>query len=340
MLLIIAISPKGDRAWGYSRKLAKWTTIEFKAPAGRLVLLGSQDVGCLYSEPLGKGKYVWGYSATTGKWGTLASPTGFTTTPVLEDEIIVVENGDQLQIFSDQTGEWSVPPKPDDDVVKAQTFPAKPRGANPGMVMGMGGPAGPGMGAGMGGMAAGMPTAGEIEMGGGRLPGMPGNPMGLANNIHTTVKIYELKHADATVAAELAQQLIGTTPGAAIVADKRTNSVIINGTNELHGQAKTLLNHLDANSSPTGPGFLYIPADPVAETENKAIENVPELKAEFEAQERRAIELAERIHHSTAPAVELKAKLRTAVSQAFQLRQQLHQAELALGGVANRAVVD
>jgi hypothetical protein len=53
------------------------------------------------------------------------------------------------------------------------------------------------------------------------------------------------------------------------------------------------------------------------------------LKSQFLAKEKEAAELARRIRSSPADAEQLKAALRLSVGEAFALRQQLHQAELA-----------
>lgn len=290
--IVIALSEKGDRAWGYSKKLGKWTTLKLDSPSEKAFPVLGDEVACVINvvtpSDEGKGRFVWGYSPITGGWDKLTLPAGSKAQPMVQTDMILVEDGDYVQIFSAQSGKWSAPPKPDDGVVE-----------NTGTPFGLPGP----------------PNLNT-----------PGDPAQSDRDVRTPViKIAELKRAQATDVAATLKQIFRDAQ-ITFVPDVRTNAVVVSAPDDQQQIINTLIDMLDQDLPAGTPGSR----DPVTAMKSDTVRiNASQLKEQYEAQERKAGAIAKQLQDAPAPAAAVKATLRQAVAEAFTLRQQLHQAELA-----------
>lgn len=288
---VIAIAENGDRAWGYSKKLGRWTTLKFDTPFKGMPLMG-EEVGCLMTAVMAsdvdKSRRIWGYSPVTGGWDKLTLPVGSKAQPMVQADMILVEDGAYVQIFSAQSGKWSAPPKPDDGVVQ-----------NMGSPIGLPGP----------------PNLNTAE-----------DRAESDRDARTPViKIAELKRAQATDVAATLKQIFRDAQ-ITFVPDVRTNAVVVSAPDDQQQIINTLIDMLDQDLPAGTPGSR----DPVTAMKSDTVRiNASQLKEQYEAQERKAGAIAKQLQDAPAPAAAVKATLRKAVAEAFTLRQQLHQAELA-----------
>lgn len=283
---VIAIAEKGDRAWGYSKNLGKWTTLKFDAPFHGTPILGD-EVACLMTgvmpSDLDQSRSIWGYSPITGGWDKLTLPAKSKAIPNIVADMIVVEDGDYMRMFSAQSGKWAAPPEPDDV--------AAPKVGTP----------------------IGLPGPPNLNT-----PGVPADKL--------EIKIFTLANIPAKDAAALVGQIIRHAQ-LSVALDARTNSLLAQGPVDILMQIEAVLIRLDeakpANDKRTDSQALDL------KFAEQASERVTRLKQDYATSEQKAAAIARNIRNATRPTDQLKSNLRQTVAEAFSLRQQLHQAELA-----------
>jgi type II/III secretion system protein/uncharacterized protein DUF1573 len=131
--------------------------------------------------------------------------------------------------------------------------------------------------------------------------------------------VFRLQHAQAGQLAELLQAVL--TDGR-VKADERTNSLVVFGTAEQIDALKGLIENLDIAATPQA-------ASRKAETPPKSIEAT---RTDYATKQQEAASLARSLADETdeKTANELRTRLSRLVTEAFDLRQKLQRAELAL----------
>jgi hypothetical protein len=145
------------------------------------------------------------------------------------------------------------------------------------------------------------------------------------------IKVFSLKHLNARDAERITNQLFPREIQSA-AADDRTNSLIVRGSEEQLNIIFHILLRLDdeIGQQPAAPASVYGKPRPELPSPPRA-----ELVRQYDQKERQASELANSIKKSLADAPgkstpdNLRAELLRAVREAFEARQQLHQAEVA-----------
>lgn len=162
-------------------------------------------------------------------------------------------------------------------------------------------------------------TAGAIPE---RTPAEPGVETSPTTGTSTDqqIKVFQLKNAEAAQTAVMVNQLFKDI---GVEADKRTNSLIVAGTPEDLDIIEAILLRLD--QTPTKP---QVPT--IANDSQRA--DLDSTRSDFSAKEAEVRSLAQGIakEDDTEAAKQLRAKLNRLVVEAFDLRQKLQRAELAL----------
>lgn len=290
--IVIALSEKGDHAWGYSKKLGKWTTLKLDSSAEKAFPVLGDEVACVINaatpSDTDKIRFVWGYSPITGGWDKLTLPAGSKAQPVIQTDMIFVEDGDYVQIFSAQSGKWSAPPKPDDGVV-----------LDPGTPIG--------------------------------LPGPPNLNTPLVPADKPEIKIFTLAHIQAEDAATLVRQLFRHLQ-LSVAPDARTNSLLAQGPSDVLMQIEAVLIRLDETKTandkradPLVPNLKDVEQASGRITQLKGQYAVQEQKAAAIAQQIRNVaqpteQAKTNLRQAVADAFSLRQHLHQAEVAAFQQR--------------------
>ncbi|MCA9092189.1 MAG: hypothetical protein KDA68_01780 [Planctomycetaceae bacterium] len=91
--------------WGYSNSLGKWTAVRPPKDSGPAHPLTNKNVIALQLKDR-----VYGFSATVGRWQELQADK---PAPVIQEDQILVVDGDKIHIFSEKTGRWTSPGEDD-----------------------------------------------------------------------------------------------------------------------------------------------------------------------------------------------------------------------------------
>lgn len=142
----------------------------------------------------------------------------------------------------------------------------------------------------------------------------------------TQIKVFKLKFSQAASTASLLSDLIPDS-SFRVAADERTNSLIAIGTADQLLAVEALLQKLDEaeNLSPSSPKSDDNQTT-VRTSANELLQQVAQLRTDYEAANKHAHELAESLRRTSDNAK--RAELRTSVQRAFTLRQSLLRAEL------------
>jgi len=143
------------------------------------------------------------------------------------------------------------------------------------------------------------------------------------------IKVFTLRNIRARDAERIIKQLFPRDIQSA-AADERTNSLIVRGSEEQLNVIYHILTRLDEPDGKADQKGTLPAAQPLTPQTNVP---VAELAKAYEAKEQRSAALAAEIRSlppdpKSERADKLKAELHRTVSEAFALRQQLHQAEL------------
>ncbi len=87
--------------WGYRNSLGKWTAVRPPKDSGPAHPLVNKNVIALQLKDR-----VYGFSASVGQWQELLADK---PVPVIQEDQVLVVDGDKLNIFSDKTGRWASP---------------------------------------------------------------------------------------------------------------------------------------------------------------------------------------------------------------------------------------
>lgn len=177
-------------------------------------------------------------------------------------------------------------------------------------------------------------------------PGLPENQATSTKpkkeaNVPTHIKVFALRYCEAKTAVEVLRQLI-TTPSVRIVADERTNSVIVNAPVEQFElqTIEALLLRLDVATQAQGAkirpvenetnpkaaaGSVILPSQPTVDIKEQR-DQITQLRKDYESFESQASRLAEALRQSPNDAK--RTELRKIVQTSFMLRQRLLRAEL------------
>lgn len=136
-----------------------------------------------------------------------------------------------------------------------------------------------------------------------------------------SLKVFQLRNMSAEATATLMQQLF-RGDDVRLSVDKRTNALISRATDKDQALIEALLVRLDVEPVKIKQDGGTPPAASQAESPEK-------LKHDYEQADRKATELSQQFAKATNISGEQQAQLRQAVTHAFDLRQQLHRAELA-----------
>lgn len=85
--------------WGYSNSLGKWASVRPHKDSGPAFPIASRKVFALQLKDR-----VYGYSTSVGRWDELKVKDPH---PDIQGDCILVEDGDKIHMFSDNTGRWA-----------------------------------------------------------------------------------------------------------------------------------------------------------------------------------------------------------------------------------------
>lgn len=138
--------------------------------------------------------------------------------------------------------------------------------------------------------------------------------------------VVSLQQVNAASAVEILDQLFDGDNGVSIAADPRSNAVILRGDKELLGEIVEVLRRLDEPRGDEKPARK--PDGP-----DLSDDDLAQLRRQYAAAERdaraAAAELNAQFRDARHASDEAKRPLEKLVQQSFELRQQLHQSELA-----------
>jgi len=144
-----------------------------------------------------------------------------------------------------------------------------------------------------------------------------------------SVKVFALRHAQASDAAEILKQVYDKDP-LKIVPDARTNSLIVTALETQVLEIEALLMKLDQVGN-AEPGKENLENDgnstgQIIDSVSELQKQVAQLQTDYKTANKQAHDITESLRQ--APDAAKKAELRTAVQRAFTLRQSLLRAEL------------
>jgi hypothetical protein len=96
----LLINDAGDKIWGYSLSLGKWTGLSIPKMDKRPEPTLGSDVGIFTTDD-----HIYAYSSQTGRWDGLVTD-GRKSAAVHQDKVVLMD-GEKVHIFSNATGRWS-----------------------------------------------------------------------------------------------------------------------------------------------------------------------------------------------------------------------------------------
>ncbi|MBS0265256.1 MAG: hypothetical protein JSS02_25205 [Planctomycetes bacterium] len=116
----LLINEVGDKLWGYSVPLGKWSGLSISKTDKRPVPTLGHDVGIFTTDDR-----IYAFSSQTGRWDTLA--TKGRKSAAVHGDLVVLMDGEKVHIFSNTTGRWSSADDPADDTDPASHRPVPSR---------------------------------------------------------------------------------------------------------------------------------------------------------------------------------------------------------------------
>jgi len=305
--IIINWTKEFDVVWGFSKSVGKWARQEMNPPAS-----GPPSDAPIISNDIAVwkvGSTLYAFSGAVGRWDVLKLPEDHKSAagsgrPLVDDNLAVGQVGSRYYGYSGEIGRW--------DVLNL------PEGHSPPPVLDSG--------------FARIHDGDDVytfAASSGRWSSPQGKEAAIENPPgESRVEIYHLRHARAAAVERILRQLVVGVDS--IVADERTNALYVRGSANRLSEVESLLQRLD---QPATPAEQKAVGQSSALSHADAAASVAERTKQYEAKEQEAAIIVQQLRAAKElrPGHEamLRTNLKSVVTQSFQLRQKLHEAELA-----------